>query len=840
MMKTRIVLVGLGLFVGTISGVLAAASGARNVETTVNPATHTAKEHIGRLLFVRGRHDAPSLAQSAQLTKTPSDSEGQILLNEICFQPATGQPQFVELKNASGTIATFEGHTLKNETGQEWRFPSNLTLPPNRVLLVLFDGQDRVEGLIIHADRARFLSGEASGSVQLVRQESEEDRVAWGDQPDASRLGRGGVISGFPAGGTLARLARSTAAADPRDWLPVDPAGATPGTANSEPRVTILLPLDGAMLRKGEASLSWYVVPGATRYRVQIARADDAEFRNPILDRMVSAPPISTNELSTGSFLWRVEAVAGDGTPSGFSRANRIDIEPPPSPPTSSSPAGAAPPAPRRVPLIKQRKDTRMIRLENLAEEGAHAWNVAHPDLDPDDESDAGNCAPASIAMINAFYGGRLSQDRINFFTFGKDGPENDLRPDMGGFTEQQTTRGLEFALGRQPTLEYRAGLYAGMLSVDNALIHTRLEKGIPMLASNGGHAIVYSGITPDGKVIVNDPWSGIYSTRELDFLKVWSMAKPGLAELLPGAITPRSDEESIRTDSDHDGIVDFDEVNRFKTDPHKTDFDGDEVSDFKDLRASVFQPPWGYRFRMEGSSESPSWIRGGVALVGRMGRRIGLRGRDFDGDGTPMERDEDSDAGGCFDGLEDSNANGRHEPALKELYNFDKDDDACLSGSLDHIQDTSYRTDSYTTKLDVRHSVQFSFREVDGAWKGRATVTDSFRFQGIDPVSPGCPGNHIETSEPYQYVVDVQAQVVKSPDGTVSVGVTSPGWQPPMLRIASTCPEVPPVEKEVVAVGIGGVLRNGVFDGRVDIPLSDGMAGTWYYEVHIRQSGRR
>lgn len=51
MMKTRIVFVGLALFLGTIAVLLAAAVGTQNFGTTVDPGTRTAKENLGRLLF---------------------------------------------------------------------------------------------------------------------------------------------------------------------------------------------------------------------------------------------------------------------------------------------------------------------------------------------------------------------------------------------------------------------------------------------------------------------------------------------------------------------------------------------------------------------------------------------------------------------------------------------------------------------------------------------------------------------------------------------------------------------------------------------------------------------
>ena len=75
----------------------------------------------------------------------------------------------------------------------------------------------------------------------------------------------------------------------------------------------------------------------------------------------------------------------------------------------------------------------------------------------------------------------------------------------------------------------------------------------------------------------------------------------------------------------------DFDETRRFHTNPGDPDTDQDGVKDKADIRASVFDSKHGYAL---GHPE----------------------GRDFDGDGQPMELDQDADGGGCFDGQEDGN----------------------------------------------------------------------------------------------------------------------------------------------------------------------------------------
>ncbi|MCY0683125.1 hypothetical protein, partial [Klebsiella pneumoniae] len=70
------------------------------------------------------------------------------------------------------------------------------------------------------------------------------------------------------------------------------------------------------------------------------------------------------------------------------------------------------------------------------------------------------------------------------------------------------------------------------------------------------------------------------------------------------------------------------------------------------------------------------------------MGGPGASRGRDYDRDGEPTERDADSDNGGCRDGEEDLDADGMH--AGRETGNFDETDDVCgsLQGSVTFVQD--------------------------------------------------------------------------------------------------------------------------------------------------------
>ena len=96
--------------------------------------------------------------------------------------------------------------------------------------------------------------------------------------------------------------------------------------------------------------------------------------------------------------------------------------------------------------------------------------------------------------------------------------------------------------------------------------------------------------------------------------------------------------------DSDGDGIMDFDERRRFHTDPLRKDTDYDGVDDKNDIREYVFNAQHQYAKRVA----------------------------DLDNDGVRKELDPDNDGDLVMDGCEDSNQNGKYEPARGESDNFD------------------------------------------------------------------------------------------------------------------------------------------------------------------------
>ena len=189
----------------------------------------------------------------------------------------------------------------------------------------------------------------------------------------------------------------------------------------------------------------------------------------------------------------------------------------------------------------------------------------------------------------------------------------------------------------------------------------------------------------------------------------------------MPANVKARKQEPAVTADADSDGVVDFDETERFKTDPRKKDSDGDKVDDKPDVASGIFDPTHGYALK-------PG---------------AGNRGRDFDGDSLATELDPDSDDGGCLDGDEDTNGDGHR--ADKETWNFDAADDVCgdLSGTITWTRsDTGTWPDPETqsSSNDVV-TLNVRFDEKDGEW---VDAGSSYSWTGSSQVDSN-PGDDPE-----------------------------------------------------------------------------------------------
>lgn len=368
------------------------------------------------------------------------------------------------------------------------------------------------------------------------------------------------------------------------------------------------------------------------------------------------------------------------------------------------------------VPVIRHQKDTRMLTLEAPNEEPPMGW-------DTPDRAGYPYCARAGVVMVNAYYRaklgtpGNLSQDRIGFEVYQgllEFAPEYDLP--VVGITNLNTDKySLPLALGTRgtyhgsgtpferdyrlcrvrnralrcgetgpcppcsPELEYPWGY--------RALNHIKAEIDAdrPLIVTGPGHLYLIVGYVMNGGEIasiikqdeggreeVSLQHNGEEQAHWIDGRNVVTSLNGNEAVTLQiildaywTNLTPvklGSDEASISVDSDNDGVVDFDEDERFATSPTEPDSDHDGVNDKQEMHYSVWDPDHGYHktvTRLPATADDPAIISAANAAQ-----------RD------PMELDKDSDDGGCNDGKENANGNGKRDSG--ETSNFVKEDDDC------------------------------------------------------------------------------------------------------------------------------------------------------------------
>jgi hypothetical protein len=221
------------------------------------------------------------------------------------------------------------------------------------------------------------------------------------------------------------------------------------------------------------------------------------------------------------------------------------------------------------TPLL-ERKDTYMLDLE-CPLSGPYAWDIPHENRSA---TDSQRCIKAAVAMVNSYYGGNLSQDRIAYYVYHDflqyPSPENDLGHglDVIGIRLAWV---LTWALNGSPAVRYsdKPGFSDIKYWIDN---------NRPVIRDNPeNHLItVIDGYDTNGQMVyVIDPLDGSRSPVPYDTLGVYVVWVP-----VGDNITARSDEPTIWMDSDRDGVVDFDEINRFHTDPYNNDTYGLGIND--------------------------------------------------------------------------------------------------------------------------------------------------------------------------------------------------------------------------------------------------------------------
>ncbi len=240
----------------------------------------------------------------------------------------------------------------------------------------------------------------------------------------------------------------------------------------------------------------------------------------------------------------------------------------------------------RPVEIIKARKDTRLLNLGYIHRLKEQGWDVFHVNSLQMDSLESRRCWAVAAEVMNHFYGGNLTQDEIVFrVQFKEDEPL--LSPFINnGADSVRIDKALKFALNTDKVIRYE-----GIPSFQT--VKREIDAGRLILAGIHEHALVIHGYAGDSA-----NYGFLYAFGDNDGTtsnSAWTDSPIEfyyLMEELPTSV--RMTDYRVHYDSDGDGIVDFDEEVRFKTDSFNADTDGDGIEDKREIYSYAYNPTGG------------------------------------------------------------------------------------------------------------------------------------------------------------------------------------------------------------------------------------------------------
>ncbi|MEE0998083.1 MAG: hypothetical protein UIH41_00290, partial [Treponemataceae bacterium] len=277
-------------------------------------------------------------------------------------------------------------------------------------------------------------------------------------------------------------------------------------------------------------------------------------------------------------------------------------------------------------------KDTRMLaeKWENGFNE--KNWNKVFliPFIKAEEQKSIKNrCWLTMAQMINHYKGGDIAEDEIMYYVREEFGNID------GGDFPLESMQAVKYVLGEELwenivysslIAEYQSsgfipsvnGWYMGPPPLHRIIKNIELGNiiGVSQLnaGADGGHAMVLNGykIQMNGDVYIhvlntdnmgNSEWRYYCNISFLGLDIIGNAILNGIEHLIdiladtnisndffrahyipPLLAKGRTSRPSIFEDADSDGIVDFDEIERFKTNPSTNDSDGDGVNDFDEI----------------------------------------------------------------------------------------------------------------------------------------------------------------------------------------------------------------------------------------------------------------
>ncbi len=402
---------------------------------------------------------------------------------------------------------------------------------------------------------------------------------------------------------------------------------------------------------------AWREVDNAASYRLNVLSASDSAI---VLQTVTEKNRVDAR-LEAGEYLWNVEA-SEYGSESSFWDGNLIRTDTPYKLIVFADTTYLMSKFLNVLPL-SARKDTRLLDLKWGEMALAREWDKPHLDHEHYDEEEHSRCWSVSAQMLNRYYGGNLTQDEIKLKFKGFPGVSvfsDSIRAKLLGAFLHNYQGGM-FAESFENILDWVLGGNATLHRTDEAPSDKEIMKwinlGIPLYVWDTSHVMIidayrYSLSKRLDVRLLNTDNDGTVEWRSLRSAGIEGFIAAEVSENV------RNSDGRIHTDSDGDGLMDFDEIERFGTNPDNPDSDGDGIDD----KTEIFS----YTIREILPDSNKTVWKNGLTL---------MKYADIDGDGLRAETDFDSDGGGVSDGSEDKNQNGILESGETDVYNADDDE---------------------------------------------------------------------------------------------------------------------------------------------------------------------
>lgn len=414
--------------------------------------------------------------------------------------------------------------------------------------------------------------------------------------------------------------------------------------------------------------LAWQSVPGALRYALFVFNSDSNLIYQK--DAYRTAERVL---LDTGAYFWKVRAERPNEEYSmedvSAINSTRLNVR-------RFSPELATEWKSKGIKSVSGRKDTPMLEVVWGEYADLREWDKPHLNHEYINEVQGYSCWAIGIKNLNAYYGGTLTLDEIIWHVMTSEGRGNIntfATFTAAALTPSKYFYGLQYALDSNEAYQriehkrdYLTYDKVKELIDEDKILYINVKR--PQNLGGLGHVMLVDGYGKIGNdsfiELVNiDNYGNIANMGTDSLLKILDSytiidRPPYVRNMSPdlGVFQYDSAVDSVVikwTDSDGDGMVDFDEKYRFMTNPNLADSDTDGVNDKDEIYAYTILEKVDYN--LETVNPNTSNLKTAMVIKGIASEYMA----DVDGDGIRAELDSDSDADGLKDGVDPDPYNG-------------------------------------------------------------------------------------------------------------------------------------------------------------------------------------